>query len=78
MSNLSADILIVGSGLAAVTVARSALNTGKTVLMIEAGGEIPMGESRRWQDFIMKDLINRQNIIMLKEPGRLSGRVKRH
>lgn len=57
MSGPSADVLIIGTGVAAATVARSILNSSdRSVLMLEAGGTLPMGHERRWQDLTMKGL----------------------
>ena len=59
---MKTDILIIGSGVAATTIARSLLNKGaKDILMVEAGGSVPMADHRRWQDYVMKGVGIQEN-----------------
>ncbi len=47
--------IIVGSGVAAVAVTRRILknNSSTEVLILEAGGYLPIGDYRKWLDFVM-------------------------
>jgi len=52
---MSNRTIIVGSGVAAVAVARTILrqNESAEVVMLEAGGNLPMADYRKWLDFVM-------------------------
>jgi choline dehydrogenase-like flavoprotein len=55
--NHSTDVLIIGSGPAGAAVADTLLKSPRqpSVLMLEAGRPVPMGDERKWWDFLLRN-----------------------